>query len=259
MLESRPVKPARKGVYILPNLFTAGSMFVAFWGILAAFKGNYSDCAIAIFGSALLDGMDGKVARLTNSASEFGVQMDSLADAIAFGTTPALMVYLWQLENFGQLGLAVSFLFMACGVLRLARFNVMTATISKKFFIGLPIPAGGCALAGMVLFGQYIPQGMQPFTSGIALGLTFILALLMVSRVRYFSFKEFGFLKAKPLSWLVAGLLFFSLIVAEPRLMGFIAAIGYLASGPVYTFFFFRRKGLTGVADKEKEPGPGQP
>jgi CDP-diacylglycerol--serine O-phosphatidyltransferase len=253
MLESRPVKPARKGVYILPNLFTAGSMFVAFWGILAAFNGNYSNCAIAIFGSALLDGMDGKVARLTNSASDFGVQMDSLADAIAFGTTPALMVYLWELQELGRLGMGIAFLFMACGVLRLARFNIMTGTISKKYFIGLPIPAAACVLASLVLFNHYLPKSTHDYLPAVALGLTFVLALLMVSRIRYFSFKELGFVKAKPLSWLVVALLLFVLIVTEPRMMGFAIVVGYLVSGPVYTFGFLRRKTAADAKSEQKQ------
>lgn len=256
MIESRPVKPVRRGVYILPNLFTAGSMFVAFWGILAAFRGDFSGCAVAIFGSALLDGMDGKVARLTNSASEFGVQMDSLADAIAFGTTPALMVYLWQLESFGRLGLGIAFLFMACGVLRLARFNVMTGSISKRYFIGLPIPAAACVLASLVLFNHHLPKSAQEYLPAVALVLAFLLALLMVSRVRYFSFKEFGFLKAKPLSWLVLGLLLFILIVTEPRMMGFAIVVGYLISGPVYTFFFFRRKTAVDARESTRKAEP---
>lgn len=255
MLESRSVKPARKGVYVLPNLFTAGSMFVAFIGMLAAINGNFSQCAMAIFGSALLDGMDGKVARLTNSASDFGVQMDSLADAIAFGTTPALMVYLWQLKDFGErFGLAVAFLFMACGVLRLARFNIMTGTISKKYFIGLPIPAAACTLAALALFNHHLPRSAQEYLPAVTLGLTFALALLMVSRVRYFSFKEFGFVKTKPLSWLVVALLLLVLLITEPRIFGFAFVLGYLLSGPIYTFFFFRRKTAADAqAEREKK------
>lgn len=253
MIESRPVKPARKGVYILPNLFTAGSLFVAFCGILEALQGNYANCAIAIFISALLDGMDGKVARLTHSASEFGVQMDSLVDAIAFGLVPGLMVYLWEISTYGRIGLGVSFLFMACGVIRLARFNIMTGTISKKFFIGLPIPAAGCTLAALVLFNHHLPKSAQEYLPLVTLALTFALALLMVSRVRYFAFKEFGFVKTKPVGWLVLGLLIFVLIVAEPRFMGFALGLGYLLSGPIYTFFFFRRKTAANARGESKE------
>jgi CDP-diacylglycerol--serine O-phosphatidyltransferase len=232
----------RRGVYILPNLATAGSMLVAFLGMLSAIDGQYVHCALAIFGSALLDGMDGKIARLTNSASEFGVQMDSLADAVAFGVTPALMVYLWQFKNLdGRFGLAVSFLFMTCGVLRLARFNIMTGSIGKKFFIGLPIPAAACALAALVLFNQHLPASIHHLLPGITLGLTFVLALLMVSRIRYFSFKELTFVKARPFRWLVLGILILGILITEPKIFGFSFFIGYLLSGPIYTFFFFRR------------------
>lgn len=236
-------RPPRRGVYILPNLVTAGSMFVAFLGMLFAIDGQYASCAMAIFGSALLDGMDGKIARLTNSASEFGVQMDSLADAVAFGVTPALMVYLWQFKDMGgRSGLAAAFLFMACGVLRLARFNVMTGSIGKKFFIGLPIPAAACALAALLLFHQQLPAAMLPALPGITLGLTFILALLMVSRIRYFSFKELSFVRARPFRWLVVGILLFGLMIMQPKFFGMIFFSLYLLSGPIYTFFFFRRR-----------------
>lgn len=241
MIESRPVKPANKGVYILPNLFTAGSMFVAFWGILAAFKGNFGACAIAIFVSALLDGMDGKVARLTNSASDFGVQMDSLADAIAFGATPAYMVYFWQLQNLGNLGLAVSFLFMACGTLRLARFNVMAGTsASSKYFTGLPIPAAACALACLVLFQHYLPSGVNTIITWFSLFLTLVLGLLMVSRIPYFAFKEFGDFKVKTFNLLVALAVIFALVIVSPRIFGFSIFIAYLVSGPAIVLY--RRK-----------------
>ncbi len=244
--EKTPRTP-RRGVYILPNLATAGSVFVAFMGVLWAIQGEFSYCALAIFGSALLDGMDGKIARLTNTASDFGVQMDSLADAVAFGLTPALMVYLWQLQYVDdRLGLAISFLFLICGILRLARFNVMTGSISKKFFIGLPIPAAACALAALVLFNQLLPAQVKPFLPVVTMVLTFALALLMVSTVRYFSFKEFGFVRERPFRWLVIVMLLFVVMVTRPRIFGFSFFIGYLISGPVYTLFFMRRKNAKG-------------
>lgn len=253
MNEEKVQRPVRRGVYILPNLATAGSMFAAFLGMLFAIDGKFSHCAVAILISALLDGMDGKIARLTNTASEFGVQMDSLADAVAFGVTPALMVYLWQLQYIGdRIGLAVSFLFMACGVLRLARFNVMTGSISKKYFIGLPIPAAACALAALVLFNHHLPARVQSVLPGITLGLTFVLALVMVSTVRYFSFKEFGFVRAHRFRWLVAGMLLFVIMVTKPRIFGFSFFIGYLLSGPIYTLFFMRRK-----TNKKDQDGSG--
>ncbi|PIE69635.1 MAG: CDP-diacylglycerol--serine O-phosphatidyltransferase, partial [Deltaproteobacteria bacterium] len=129
-------QPRHKGFYILPNLLTVGSMFSGFCGMLFTIEGNFEYCALAILISCLLDGMDGKVARLTRCTSEFGVQLDSLADLVAFGVTPALMVYFWQTHVFNRLGLVTSFLLIACGALRLARFNVQAGKISKKFFIG---------------------------------------------------------------------------------------------------------------------------
>lgn len=240
--EQERKKPAHKGVYVLPNLFTAGSMFSAFYGMIMAANGDYNMCAIAILLSALLDGMDGKVARLTNTASEFGVQLDSLADAIAFGATPAFMVYQWKLASMDRIGLAIAALFMVCGTLRLARFNIMTGTISKKFFIGLPIPAGGCALSCLVLFHQFMPEFLTPVLPMFTAVLTVCLAFLMVSRIRYFSFKEYGFLRSHPFSSLVAGVILLALLFTEPKLVGFSFFMIYLLSGPIYTTFLFKRR-----------------
>ena len=199
-----PSKPVPRGVYILPNLFTTASLFAGFLSITMAFAGNFDDAAWAILFSALMDGLDGKVARLTGSASQFGVEYDSLADAIAFGVAPGVLAWAWQLHHFGRLGLAAAFLFAACGALRLARFNVSVATTSKRFFIGLPIPAGGCTFATFVLFLPHLPEFMLGAVPHMALGLSFLAPLLMVSRVRYFSFKEYGFVKAHPFSTLLS-------------------------------------------------------
>jgi CDP-diacylglycerol--serine O-phosphatidyltransferase len=150
-------RPFHKGVYILPNMLTTASLFSGFLGIMWAIQGQFESCALAILVSALFDGMDGKVARLTGSASEFGVQYDSLADLVAFGVTPAIMMYQWQLHAYGRLGLMAAFLLVVCGALRLARFNVNSSTSSKKHFIGLPIPAQGCVMATLVLFEPFAP------------------------------------------------------------------------------------------------------
>ncbi|MDR1242533.1 MAG: CDP-diacylglycerol--serine O-phosphatidyltransferase [Deltaproteobacteria bacterium] len=242
-------KPISKGVYILPNLFTVGSMFAAFYGIIMAHGGNYSGCAIAILVSAVLDGMDGKIARLTHSASDFGVQLDSLADVIAFGAAPAYMIYFWQLRGLGSIGLAGAFLFMACGALRLARFNVMAASsASKKFFTGLPIPAAGCALACITLFYNYLPDKIYPVMTWFSLVLTIALGLLMVSRVPYFAFKEFAPLRIKTFSMMVVFVLFFALIVAAPKVFGFSFFVAYLFSGPIYLLVARRRRKIQSAA-----------
>lgn len=243
----------RKGVYILPNLFTTGSMFAAFLGLVWAAGGQFELCAMAILISALLDGLDGKVARLTGTASEFGVQLDSLADLVAFGATPAFMIYQWQLHQFGRLGIAVAFLFMACSALRLARFNISTAVVPKKFFIGLPTPAGGCTLATLVFFSQYLPSSMMAVFPAICLGITFLVSFLLVSRVRYASFKEYGFVKAHPFSSMVSAILLFTLVVSKPKLLGFLIFAGYIISGIVYTFAYLSRRSTKLLGDLSKQ------
>ena len=230
-------KPKHKGFYILPNLMTTASLFTAFLGMLWAIDGQIEKCALAILFSCVFDGLDGKVARLTHSASDFGVQFDSLADLVAFGVSPAIMVYLWHTQAFGRLGLVSSFLLIACGALRLARFNVQVNVISKKFFVGLPIPASACTLACLVLFAPYLPESLQTSVlPAFCLGLTIVLALLMVSNVRYFSFKDFEVVRAHRFSATVTAIMIFVLIASEPKLLGFISFLGYMISGPAYTF-----------------------
>lgn len=235
-------KPVRRGVYILPNLFTTASLFTGFLAMLLAVQGNIEGSAIAILFSAFMDGLDGKVARLTNSASEFGIQYDSLADLVAFGVAPAFMAWIWNLHEYNRLGIGVSFLLVACAALRLARFNVSTAVTSKRFFIGLPSPTAGCSVALFALFSPYLPSWLEARIPLFTLVLTFMVALLMVSRVRYFSFKEYGFLKAHAFSSMVTALLIFVLILSEPRLIGFLLCVAYLLSGPIYTFIILPRR-----------------
>lgn len=234
--------PVHKGVYILPNLFTTASLFAGFMGLIWAAEGKIELCAAAILFSALMDGLDGKVARLTNTSSEFGVQYDSLADLVAFGVTPGFMVYAWHLHSFGRMGIATAFLFATCGALRLARFNISTSSAPKKFFVGLPIPAAGCALATLVFFAHYLPDFTMRALPGFTLGLTMCLAFLMVSRVRYASFKEYGFITTHRFSSMVTAILLFVFIIAAPRLLGFLIFLGYLLSGPIYTFMILPRR-----------------
>ncbi|MCL1986022.1 MAG: CDP-diacylglycerol--serine O-phosphatidyltransferase, partial [Betaproteobacteria bacterium] len=217
-------KRTPKGVYILPNLLTTASLFSGFLGMVWALEGNFDGAAMCILFAALMDGLDGKVARLTNTASEFGVQYDSLADLAAFGVAPAIILWQCHLHLFGRLGLAAAFVFAACGALRLARFNVTAnlATSSKKFFTGLPIPAAGCTVATFILFQECIPRLMWDLLPSFALLLALVLGMLMVSRIRYASFKEYGFVRAHPFSSFVTVVLLFSLVVSQPRLLGFL-------------------------------------
>lgn len=155
-------KPVRRGVYILPNLFTTASLFTGFLAMLLAVQGNIEGSALAILFSALMDGLDGKVARLTNTASEFGIQYDSLADLVAFGVAPAFTSWMWVLEGYGKLGIGVAFLYVACTALRLARFNVCVTTVSKKFFVGLPCRPPGAPSPCSSSFPPISRHGWKP-------------------------------------------------------------------------------------------------
>ena len=229
-----------RSIYILPNLFTTASLFTGFLAILWAIEGKFHWSATGIIVSCLFDGLDGKVARLTGSSSKFGVQLDSLADLVSFGVLPSMLIYLWQTSIFGRLGIACSFLFLACGALRLARFNIQTEDglqKSKKFFVGLPIPAAACFLATLVLFSSYLPKGAD--TAGLpflSLLLLIVLALLMVSQVAYASFKEVEVVRAHPFTASLSIVLVFVLVASEPKLLGFIFTSAYLASGLIYTY-----------------------
>lgn len=246
--------PRHKSVYILPNLFTTASLFTGFLGLTLAVKGQFEACALCILVSCVFDGLDGKVARLTGTTSEFGVQLDSLADLVAFGVTPAFMAYLWQLQQFNRLGLTAAFLMIACGALRLARFNVQAKTSSKKFFVGLPIPAAGCTLATLVLFSEYLPQELAAKVLPIStLVLVYVVSFFMVSSVRFYSFKEFGALKAHRFSAMVTAILLFVLVASKPKILGFAFFIGYLASGLIYTVFVLSRRSNRLLSDSSSK------
>jgi CDP-diacylglycerol--serine O-phosphatidyltransferase len=235
--------PKHKSVYILPNLFTTASLFSGFLGLLWASGGHFESCAIAIFFSALMDALDGKVARLTGTSSEFGIQFDSLSDLVAFGVTPGFLIFHAYLQVYDRLGIAAAFLFTVCAALRLARFNVQTATANKRFFTGLPAPAAGCSLAGVVLIAPFLPEFLQGgLTGALALMLTVGIAFLMVSTIRYASFKELGAFKARPFRNMVVAILLFALGVAYPRIFGFIFLFGYILSGLIYTFLILPRR-----------------
>ncbi|WP_460726154.1 CDP-diacylglycerol--serine O-phosphatidyltransferase [Lysobacter rhizosphaerae] len=191
-------RPRGRGIYLLPNLFTTGGMFAGFYAIIAATQGHFENACIAVFIAAILDGLDGRVARLTNTQSEFGVQYDSLADLISFGLAPALVMYHWALSSTrldgvvpGKLGWIAAFLYAACAAIRLARFNSQVGQVDKRWFIGLASPAS----AGLVVSFVWTCHD-NGFTGEelryVALGVTVAAALLMVSRFRYFSFKGGG-------------------------------------------------------------------
>ena len=222
----------RKGVYLLPNLFTTGSLFAGFYCLVAVGQGRWYDAGLAIFFSAVLDGLDGKVARLTKSTSRFGVEYDSLADLVAFGAAPAFLVHQWALADFGRLGWVAACLYVVCGALRLARFNVQVGHKDPRFFVGLPIPAAGTILAVIVVGAEHFQIPVSR-AEGPVLVLIYLLAFLMVSNLPYRSLKDVTLNRRKSFNLLVAGVLVFSLVTYRPVLMGLILLTIYLGSGPV--------------------------
>jgi len=222
----------RRGVYILPNLFTTGSLFAGFYGIVSTLNGNYLTAAWFILVASIFDGLDGKIARLTGTTSKFGVEYDSLADLVAFGVAPALLMYTWALKPFGKLGWLAAFLYLVCGALRLARFNVQVATVESKRFVGLPIPAAASMVAACVLLFYHL-GGTGTIKKASVLLLIYVLALLMVSSFRYYSFKDPELVKRQPFGFLVLAIFIIIVIVAEPQIMFFLLFLGYTVSGPL--------------------------
>lgn len=248
--KKRAKRNLAKGVYILPNLFTTGSLFAGFYSIVATFHGNFTAAALAILVSAVLDGIDGKVARMTNTTSKFGMEYDSLADLVAFGVAPGMLAYLWALQPFGRLGWIVAFLYVTCGALRLARFNVYAPIKSQNYFQGLAIPAAACTVAATVFWFSWWGQ-TGPIKHGWVLLEIFMLSFLMVSNFRYLSLKDPDLFRAKPFNSLVAVVLIFTLIAVQPKITLFVATLVYVASGPILTFYQLRKERALGEAGGE--------
>jgi CDP-diacylglycerol---serine O-phosphatidyltransferase len=240
-----------RGIYLLPNLLTTASLFCGFYSMVATIDKKFTYACVAIFLSAVFDALDGRVARMTGSSSKFGVEYDSLADVIAFGVAPGLLVYMWALKAYGRFGWLAAFLYVTCGALRLARFNTQVDTVQRKQFLGLPIPAAAAAVAGAILF--FTEYGPLLQTKRIFMPiLVYVLAFLMVSNVRYYSAKDLDFLRTRPFESIVAAVLLFIIILVEPEIMLFVATMGYVVSGPVMWFV----RGMRGkkVAIPEERP-----
>ncbi len=223
-------KVRHRGVYLLPNLFTTGALFGGFYAIVSAMNGNFTHAAIAIFVSMLLDGMDGRVARMTNTQSAFGEQYDSLADMVSFGVAPALVVFSWVLQDLGRWGWAAAFIYMACAALRLARFNTQIGVVDKKYFIGLASPAAASVIAGMVWV--WSAETLESPWGILVAVVTALTGLLMVSNFRYTSFKSLDFRGRVPFAFmLLVVLVFASLIIYQEQGIMAIAVL-YALSAP---------------------------
>ena len=231
----------KRGVYLLPNLLTSAALFAAFYSIISGINGKFEVAAIAIIVAGFLDGMDGRVARMTNTQSDFGEQYDSLADLISFGLAPALLAFNWSLSSLseistlaGKLGWLAAFLFVACAALRLARFNTQAGVADKRYFQGLASPAAAGTLVFTIWF--FIDNGVAGDTVRWLIFLeTIVLGILMFSRVRYYSFKVGPEGDKVPAVWLLMAVLIIVLLAIDPPIMGMIFGSAYVLSGLIIT------------------------
>lgn len=231
----------RQGIYLLPNAFTLAALFSGFYAIVQAMNHQFEVAAMAIFIAMVLDGLDGRVARLTHSQSAFGAEFDSLSDMVSFGVAPALVAYEWQLRSLGKFGWMVAFIYCASAALRLARFNTMLGVVDKRWFVGLPSPAAAALVAGMVWICLAYGYGQLPGLSGIALAMTAFAGLSMVSNVRFWSFKEIHLRRQVPFFALMLLVLVILLLVASPPLVLFAFFVGYGLSGYLMALWRWRR------------------
>ncbi len=245
--------PIRKGVYVLPNLITTAGLFAGFYSIIASFHADFERAAIAILVANIFDILDGRIARLTHSTTKFGIEYDSLSDLVAFGVAPGILVYRWALEPWGTWGWLAASLYVSCGALRLARFNVQYENAERRNFLGLPIPAAAELISAIVLLYYYF--GGEGPTQGhlVLLLVTYALAGLMVSNLKYFSFKETELYRRQPFGVLIAVIVLLKLFIAEPQLMLFAGFFLYASSGP-FRWAFVRGRRLRAQMRRRGRP-----
>ena len=250
----------RKGVYILPNFLTSLSLFCGFYAIVATMRGDYLQAAWAIIVSGLFDGLDGRIARMTNTTSKFGVEYDSLADLVAFGVAPAVLAYGWVLSGYGRWGWVAAFLYVACGAIRLARFNVESNNVGGKgnYFTGLPIPAAAGMVATTIIFCFHLDIADKALLSILFIGMIYVLAFFMVSTIRFQSFKRFDFRSRKPFNAVVLAIILIYIVASEPQIMLFAMGLTYVLSGPISYALYLSKKARnpgqeTGIAATEEK------
>ena len=245
----------RRGASILPSLFTTGNLFLGFWSTVKTLDGRFAEAAPLIGGAVVLDMLDGRIARLTNTQSEFGAQFDSLSDAVSFGVAPALLAYCWALQTVPRAGWPAAFLFLACGVMRLARFNVQRHVVDARFFVGLPIPAGAAQIAAIVFVFPGRPS--QHWQAVAMLALVVALAFLMVSTFRYRSFKGVDLRRRRSYISVLGIALLFLLVATQPEVSLLAATSLYTVSGPLaWAISALRRRRDPAAPRTVEEPQP---
>lgn len=244
----------RRGVYLLPNLFTTGALFAGFYAVIAAMRGDFESAAIAIFFAMVLDSLDGRVARLTNTSSKFGAEYDSLSDMVSFGVAPALVMFSWALGGLGKFGWSVAFIYVACAALRLARFNTKIDTADNNYFTGLASPPAAAIIASTVWLCHDL--GLQgtalPGELAVVVGvLTAVVGVLMIANVPYPSFKGIDLHGRVPFFIMILVVLVFGLVLLDPPRVFLTASLLYAASGPLMLIWKGRRRGEVEATDSE--------
>lgn len=222
-------------IYVLPNLMTTCNLFAGFFSVIQALRGNFLWAAYAIVVAAIFDQLDGRLARLTRSTSKFGAEYDSICDVVSFGMAPAILLFLWALEPFGRVGWVACFLYVACGALRLARFNVQATIVEKNYFQGLPIPMAAGIVASSVL--AFTDLGWESLGSRLLLFMTILLAFVMVSTFRYRSFKDIDLKERMPFQYLILGVGILVVVALHPEVMLFVLFLSYAVLGAVFGIF----------------------
>jgi CDP-diacylglycerol--serine O-phosphatidyltransferase len=252
------VRHRRKGVYVLPNLFTLAALFGGFYAIVMAMNGRFEQSAIGVFCAMVLDSLDGRVARMTNTQSTFGEQMDSLSDMVSFGAAPALIVYEWALKGMGKLGWVAAFIYCSCAALRLARFNTNLSVVDKRYFQGLPSPAAAAVVMGFIWVmddAGYKQADMHGWLAWTAIAMTLLSGLTMVTNLPFYSFKEFSLKRTVPFIVIVALALAIALINLHPPIVLFAVFCLYAGSGyGVYVWRRMKGRPVSVIATSTDEP-----
>jgi CDP-diacylglycerol---serine O-phosphatidyltransferase len=242
-----PVRAARerlrRGIYLLPSLFTTGNIFLGFWAVIRGLRGDFGHAALAIFAAALLDAIDGRIARMTGTESEFGKELDSLADVLTFGMAPALLAFLWGLHEFPRIGWLIPLFFVVCGATRLARFNVQTKVVDKRYFAGLPIPAAAGTVTAVMFFDP--ERDWRTWMAVFLLVVMASVAFLMVSTFRYRSFKQLDLRRRRSYRAALFPALILLLIAWKPQIVLATLALTYTVSAPL-EWVFGRLRGRGG-------------
>lgn len=250
-------RPRRKGIYILPNLFTLAALFGGFYAIVMAMNGQFEQAAIGVFCAMVLDSLDGRVARMTNTQSAFGEQMDSLSDMVSFGAAPALIVYEWALKGMGKAGWIAAFVYCSGAALRLARFNTNIAVVDKRFFQGLPSPAAAALVMGLIWVVTDIGESAKtlPWMVWMAFGFTLYAGLTMVTNIPFYSFKDVNFRKTVPFIAIVCIALGIAVITIHPPIVLFGIFVFYGVSGyGVYVWKRLKGKPVSVISTSTDEP-----